>query len=195
MELAIARGLGASTLPDAGGAAGVTVHQNILVDGVDVGFNFAVAHLLNALAEAAFEEDRLAEVFQVNGVLKGRRKVDLPEVDGGVKKGDAVDEVAGVSTHAADEANGGLFAGVGNGNGERLVRSGFVDGNDAGTVATKDDSMSFLGKDAAGGVGSLKHDGDLFGDAPAAPQSLSRHLAYSGNWGLLSVIGMGEQEL
>jgi hypothetical protein len=122
------------------------------------------------VAEATFEIDAGAAGQR----LGRRRKFDFPEVEIRVAEGDAVDIAKGIFAEAADEADVGFPAGIGETHREDFIWSELVAGENAGTVEAEDKGVRFLGEDATGGVRSKEEDGDFFRDATASAHT--RHI-------------------
>jgi hypothetical protein len=91
------------------------VPQNIAVHGVDVFLYFVRLNGLPLLAEAAFKHERLASRLEGFGRFGrfGGRKLHRPKVRIGIDECHAMDVAAGLASDLSDEANLGLFRGIG----------------------------------------------------------------------------------
>jgi len=123
----------------------------------NVRFDFGLLDLDAFVAKATFEID----AGGTRERLRRGRKFDLPEIEIRIAEGDAEDVTAGVFAKTADEADVGFAAGIGETHGEDFVGSEFVARANTGAVEAEDESVRFLGEDAARGVRAEKDDGDL----------------------------------
>jgi len=139
-------------------AAGLTEAKNRLAGKKNVRFDFSLLDVDAFVAKTAFEVNTGGAWLQ----LRGRREFDLPEIEIGIAEGDAVNVTAAVFTEAANEADVGFAAGIGEAHGEDFVGSEFIARANTGAVKAEDEGMRFLGEDATGSVRAEEDDGDLF---------------------------------
>jgi hypothetical protein len=155
-------------LPEGGGSATLAVAKNAFVGGADVGFEAGVVDFLKSIAGAA-EEGKKAELpFH----LADRRKVDFPEIEMRIEKGDAVGVPAGLLADLADDADFGFLVAFGPAEDEFLLRGKLVAGKDAGAVKAEEDGGGGLGKDFAVEVAPDEEDGDFLRKASASAHNL-----------------------
>jgi len=151
-------------------AAGLTEAKNRLAGKKNVRFDFSLLDVDAFVAKTAFE-------VNTGGAwprLGGRREFDLPEIEIRVAEGDAVNVAGAVFTEAANEADVGFAARIGEAHGEDFVRGEFIARANTGAVETEDESMRFLREDAARGIRTEEDDGDLLGNATASAHTCHR---------------------
>jgi len=139
-------------------AAGLAEAKDSLASEKNVRFDFGLLDLDPFVAKTTFEVDTVGTRER----LRRGRKFDLPEIEIRIAEGDAEDVPAGVFAKAADEANVGFAAGVGEAHGEDFIGSEFVARANTGAMEAEDESVRFLGEHATGGVRAEEDDGDLF---------------------------------
>jgi len=138
-------------------SAGLTETENSLASEKNIRFNFGLLDLDPFVAKTAFEIDAGGTWER----LRRGRKFDLPEIEIRIAEGNAEDVTAGVFAKTADETDVGFAAGIGEAQGEDFVGSEFVARANTSAVEAEDESVRFLGEDAARGVRAEEDDGDL----------------------------------
>ena len=121
----------------------------------NVRFNFGLLDLDPFVAKTAFEIDAGGTWER----LRRGRKFDLPEIEIRIAEGNAEDVTAGVFAKTADETDVGFAAGICEAQGEDFVGSEFVARANTSAVEAEDESVRFLGEDAARGVRAEEDDG------------------------------------
>lgn len=164
------RNVTVGVLPGSGLAAGVAKAQDGLAGEVNVGFDFRGLDEAALAAKTALEGNAGREEM----LLLGRRKIDLPEIESGIRESNAVDVAARVFAEMTDEANFSFATSAGKAHGKGFVGGEFVAGEDAGAVTAENESAGLFGEDAAGSVRAEENDWNFLRDAAASAHTIHK---------------------
>ena len=154
--------------PEGRSRAALTIADDAVVGGADIGFNAGVFDFFNGLADGTNYGDKTELGFESGD----GRKVSFPKVEVGIEESHAVSVLAGLRADVTDDADVGFFVALSPTKNEFLFWGELVAREDAGAVEAEDDGLGGFGKDAAIQIAADEEDGNFFRDASAAAHNL-----------------------
>lgn len=140
------------------------------MDGVDVQFESLLTDHFTATANCALK----CRASRCDCLTCQGRKLDAPEVDLGVEESNAVGIGAIRGANLSDDADVGFFIGFPMDKDQLLLDDKLVLRNDTCAVTAQDYRLCFFYELLTIGVAAGQENGDLFGNAAAAPHVLPR---------------------
>ena len=159
---------GRGRFPESCTATALARTQNAVVGGADVSFDAGIVYFFEGLARTADERKKTS--FPFGGGYRG--KLDIPKIEIGIEKGNAIGVFGILHAELTDDADLGFGVEIGPAKDEFLVGRKLVFGDDAGAVEAEEDGGGVLGKDAAIQIAADEEDGERFGDAASATHNL-----------------------
>src|SRR6266852_4925816 len=162
--------------PDGGKAALLAIANQAAMNRADISLEIAVFESEKCFADGTFQNEFLVRF----GVADRRRKFHVPEIQRGLDESYAIRVQSILEADRAYNADLHFAVGFERTKRQLLLGDQRFGGDESGAVKAEHDGMGALGKEAPLGVAAHEENGNLFGNASAAAETL---LVHPGNLG------------